>query len=45
MDATTTEQDALFAGAARKLLGSETLETRNSDRLDFHEIAVSRTYF
>jgi hypothetical protein len=30
----------LIAGIAKTQLGIETLETRNSDRLDFHEVAV-----
>jgi hypothetical protein len=36
---TTTKQDAL-ARIAKDVLGIETLETRNSDGLDFHDVAV-----
>ncbi|AKJ30669.1 DUF6900 domain-containing protein [Caldimonas brevitalea] len=32
--------NALFASIARKHLRIETLETRNSDQLDFPEVAV-----
>jgi len=30
----------LLEGAAKHFHGVETLETRNSDRLDFHDVAV-----
>lgn len=38
----TTEPDTtvLFTEIARKQLGVETLETRNRDCLDFHDVAV-----
>lgn len=32
--------DALLASIARKHLLIETMETRNSDSLDFHDVAV-----
>ena len=32
--------DAIFTLIANKHLGIETLQTRNSDRLDFHDCAV-----
>lgn len=32
--------DALFAAIAKEHLHLETLETRNSDSLDFHDVAV-----
>lgn len=32
--------DQIFALIAQKHLSIETLETRNSDRLDFHDVAV-----
>lgn len=32
--------DQIFALIAQKHLFIETLETRNSDRLDFHDVAV-----
>ena len=32
--------DTLLADIAQKHLGIETLETRKSDSLDFHEVAV-----
>ena len=32
--------EALLAKIARDVLGIETLKTRRSDRLDFHEVAV-----
>ncbi len=32
--------DALFTRIAQKHLRIETLETRNSDRLDFHDVSV-----
>lgn len=35
-----TDHDALFETIAREMLGIETLATRNSDRLDFHDLAV-----
>lgn len=36
----TTTIDQIFALIAHKHLFIETLETRNSDRLDFHDVAV-----
>lgn len=36
----TRERDALLEGIARNVLRMETLETRKSDSLDFHELAV-----
>ncbi len=33
-------RDAAIAAIARDVLSIETLETRNSDRLDFHDVAV-----
>jgi hypothetical protein len=35
-----TDLDELFATIAREELGIETLETRRSDSLDFHAVAV-----
>lgn len=35
-----TRIDTVLTQIARQHLGIETLETRNSDRLDFHEVAV-----
>lgn len=32
--------EARFAQIAKEILDIETLETRNSDSLDFHEVAV-----
>ena len=32
--------DTIFTLIAKKHLGIETLQTRNSDRLDFHDAAV-----
>lgn len=32
--------DELLAAIAKKHLAVDTLETRNSDRLDFHDVAV-----
>ena len=32
--------DDLLAAIAKKHLAIDTLETRNSDRLDFHDVAV-----
>ena len=32
--------DATIAGIAGKILGLETLETRNLDSLDFHDLSV-----
>ena len=32
--------DVIFTLIAKKHLGIETLQTRNSDRLDFHDAAV-----
>lgn len=37
-----TNQDTIIASIAAEFLGIETLATRNSDRLDFHEVAVWR---
>jgi hypothetical protein len=37
---TPTEIEALIAAIAREDLGVETLKTRNSDALDFHDVAV-----
>jgi hypothetical protein len=34
------KKDEVLAEIARKHLGVPTLEARNSDRLDFHEVAV-----
>ena len=36
----TTNIDQIFAMIAQKHLFIETLETRHSDRLDFHDVAV-----
>jgi hypothetical protein len=36
----TTTIDHIFALIAQKHLFIETLETRHSDRLDFHDVAV-----
>ena len=36
----TTTIDQIFAMIAQKHLFIETLETRNSDSLDFHDVAV-----
>ncbi|MBE0474891.1 hypothetical protein [Rhodoferax sp.] len=36
----TTTLDQIFALIAQKHLLIETLETRNSDSLDFHDVAV-----
>jgi len=36
----TNTIDQIFALIAEKHLFIETLETRNSDRLDFHDVAV-----
>lgn len=35
-----TNRDRTLGEIATELLDMETLETRNSDRLDFHELAV-----
>jgi hypothetical protein len=35
-----TNLDQLLSQIARQHLGIETLETRNSDSLDFHDVAV-----
>lgn len=35
-----TDRDKIIREIAAKVLGLETLETRNRDRLDFHEVAV-----
>ena len=32
--------DQTLAGIARNVLGTETLETRHSDGLDFHDLSV-----
>jgi hypothetical protein len=39
-DDTNAAPEALLAELARRHLGIETLATRDSDRLDFHEVAV-----
>lgn len=36
----TKQTDATLEKIARETLGLETLETRKSDRLDFHDLAV-----
>jgi hypothetical protein len=36
----TPDLDQLFTDLAKRHLGIATLETRRSDRLDFHEVAV-----
>ena len=36
----TRERDAVLEGIARNVLRMETLETRKSDSLDFHDLAV-----
>jgi hypothetical protein len=36
----STTPEEVVAEIARRLLRLETLETRNADRLDFHEVAV-----
>ena len=36
----TTARDALFTELARKHLFIETMETRYSDRLDFHDVSI-----
>lgn len=36
----TTTIDQIFALIAQKHLSIETLDTRNSDRLDFHDVSV-----
>lgn len=43
MSATTTDPrvQALFEKLAEKHLGIETLQVRNSDRLDFHDVGVA----
>lgn len=40
MKTTACNRDSLFAPIAEKELGIETLASRNSDELDFHEVAV-----
>jgi hypothetical protein len=40
MDATRTAPDALILEIAQRRFFLETLETRNSDSLDFHDVAV-----
>jgi hypothetical protein len=35
-----TNRDTALADIATKILDLETLDTRNSDRLDFHELSV-----
>ncbi|HUT58079.1 MAG TPA: hypothetical protein VM238_14265 [Phycisphaerae bacterium] len=37
---TEAKRDTALAEIARDVLGVETLETRKSDQLDFHELAV-----
>jgi hypothetical protein len=37
---TTCDRDRMLAAIAREVLGIRTLETRNSDRLDFHEVTI-----
>lgn len=39
-DTTHRPTDELLAEIARKALNIKTLDTRNSDGLDFHEVAV-----
>ncbi len=39
-DAHTNDRDTTLAGIARDVLRIRTLETRNSDALDFHDLAV-----
>lgn len=36
-----TPKDQLFEDIARRQLGVETLEVRNRDSLDFHDVSVS----
>ena len=36
----TTQRDALLLDIAQRQFHLETLETRNRDRLDFHDVAV-----
>ena len=36
----TAARDALILEIAQRRFSLETLETRNSDRLDFHDVAV-----
>ena len=36
----TTQRDALLLEIAQRQFHLETLETRNRDRLDFHDVAV-----
>lgn len=36
----TRQRDAHLTAIARRVLFVETLETRNSDRLDFHEVSA-----
>ena len=40
IDADVTNRDEVIAAIASEILGIEALEARNSDRLDFHEVAV-----
>ena len=40
MDASRTAPDALILQIAQRRFFIETLETRNSDSLDFHDVAV-----
>ena len=40
MDASRTAPDALILEIAQRRFFIETLETRNSDSLDFHDVAV-----
>lgn len=41
IDNAVRQRDAQLAALARKHLRIETIETRNSDALDFHEIDVA----
>jgi len=38
--ATPDDREQILEAIAREMLGIETLATRNSDRLDFHEVSV-----
>ena len=40
MKTTKTRKDEAIERIARDVLAIETLETRNSDQLDFHDLAV-----
>lgn len=37
----TNAHTEILTAIAKKYLGIETLETRNSDRLDFHDVGVA----